>query len=327
MKKFAQLTPEQRYKIEALINSSTGLNQKQIAEQVGISESTLSRELKRNSRPLAGYVAKKAQDFAQKRRAKKPFKIKAELEKTIREQLEQEWSPEQIVGRMNAKQGDENTTTVSIETIYRYVYRQQKHGDKIYVKLRRKRKKRRKRLKKNDGRGKIPNKTMIDKRPKIVDGKERIGDWEGDTIIGKDHQSAILTLVERKSKFTLIIPLAAKKAQEVEEKITIALPKIGLPVWTITFDNGHEFTNHLNIAEQLKCQVFFAFPYHSWERGLNENTNGLIRQYIPKKTDFKDFSDEYVQEVQNKLNNRPRKTLNFQTPIEYLKNMKIAFEN
>ena len=228
---------------------------------------------------------------------------------------------------METKKSDKSCLTASIETIYQYVYRQQKQGDKIYVKLRRKRKNKRKRLKKDDNRGKIPNKVMIDKRPKIVDNKKRIGDWEGDTIIGKDHQSAILTLVERKSKFTLIIPLAAKKAQEVEEKIAITLPKIRLPVWSITFDNGHEFSNHLNIAKQLNCQVFFAFPYHSWERGLNENTNGLIRQYIPKKTDFKDFSDEYVQEVQNKLNNSPRKTLNFQTPIEYLKNMKIAFEN
>ena len=327
MNKFAQLTPEQRYKIDALFNSSFGLTQKQIAEQVGISPSTISRELKRNSRPRAGYEAKKAQEFTQKRRVKKPFKIKGNLEITIRQQLELEWSPEQIVGRMELKKGDENSQSVSIETIYQYVYRQQKHGDKIYVKLRRKRKKRRKRLKKDDGRGKIPNKTMIDKRPKIVDDKERVGDWEGDTIIGKDHQSAILTLVERKSKFTLIIPLEAKKAQEVEEKIVLVLPKIRLPVLTITFDNGHEFSNHLNIAQELNCQIFFAFPYHSWERGLNENTNGLIRQYIPKKTDFKDFSDEYVQEVQNKLNNRPRKTLNFQTPIEYLKNMKIAFEN
>ena len=327
MKKFAQLTPEQRYKIDALFNSLTGLNQKQIAEQVGTSASTLSRELKRNSRPRAGYDAKKAQEFAQKRRAKKPFKINGELEEKIRERLGNEWSPEQIVGRMEFEKTSENELSVSHETIYQYLYRKQKKGDKLYLKLRWKRKKRRKRLKKDDNRGKIPNKVMIDKRPKIVDDKERIGDWEGDTIIGKDHQSAILTLVERKSKFTLIIPLAAKKAQEVEEKIAIALPKIRLPVWTITFDNGHEFSNHLNIAQQLNCQIFFAFPYHSWERGLNENTNGLIRQYIPKKTDFKDFSDEYIQEVQNKLNNRPRKTLNFQTPIEYLKNMKIAFEN
>ena len=266
MNKFAQLTPEQRYKIDALFNSSLGLTQKQIAEQVGTSPSTISREIKRNSRPRAGYEAKKAQEFTKKRRVKKPFIIKGELEKTIRQQLELEWSPEQIVGRMEVEKGDKNSQSVSIETIYQYVYRQQKHGDEIYVKLRRKRKKRRKRLKKDDGRGKIPNKTMIDKRPKIVDNKERVGDWEGDTIIGKDHQSAILTLVERKSKFTLIIPLAAKKAQEVEEKIALVLPKIRLPVLTITFDNGHEFSNHLNIAQQLNCQVFFAFPYHSWER-------------------------------------------------------------
>ncbi len=145
MRKFAQLTPDQRYKIDVLFNLSTGLNQKQIAEQVGISESTLSRELRRNSRPRAGYEAKKAQEFAQKRRSKKPFKIKGVLEKTIREQLDQEWSPEQIVGRMEVQKGDENSQSVSIETVYQYVYRQHKQGDKIYVKLRRRHKKRRKR--------------------------------------------------------------------------------------------------------------------------------------------------------------------------------------
>ena len=145
---------------------------------MGTSESTLSRELKRNSRPRAGYEAKKAQEFAQKRRAKKPFKIKGELEKTIREQLEDEWSPEQIVGRMEVNQVVENCQTVSIETVYQYVYRRQKQGDKIYVKLRRKHRKRRKRLKKGDGRGKIPNKTMIDKRPKIVDAK----DWASPNV-------------------------------------------------------------------------------------------------------------------------------------------------
>jgi transposase, IS30 family len=166
---------------------------------------------------------------------------------------------------------------------------------------------------------------MIDQRPPIIENKERIGDWEGDTIIGKDHQGAMLTLVERKSKYTLIFPLMSKNAKEVEDKISLINSPI--PIHSITFDNGREFTNHQEIAQRVNCQVFFAFPYHSWERGLNENTNGLIRQYIPKKTNFKEYSDDYVLEVQNKLNNRPRKTLNFLTPIEYLKNIKIAFEN
>lgn len=216
---------------------------------------------------------------------------------------------------------------ISHECIYQYIYRQQKKEDTIYLKLRRKRKKRRKRLNKCDNRGKIPNKTMIDRRPQIINNKERIGDWEGDTIIGQDHKSAILTLNERKSKYTIIVRLKAKKADQVQIKMVSAFSYTNIPLESTTFDNGTEFANHENIAKLLNCQVFFAFPYHSWERGLNENTNGLIRQYLPKKSDFNDYSDEYLQQIQNKLNNRPRKTLNFQTPIEYLKNMKIAFEN
>jgi transposase, IS30 family len=327
MIKFNQLTPEQRYKIDALINSSNPLNQKQIAEQIGVSEATISRELKRNSRPRAGYQGKNAQELSEKRRFKKPFKITAELEKQVRAKLEEEWSPEQIVGRMALDKTSDDELSISHETIYKYVYRKQKKGDKLYVKLRRKRKKRRKRLKKDDNRGKIPNKVMIDQRPQIVNDKERIGDWEADTIIGSEHQSAMLTLVERKSKFTLIFPLHAKTAQEVEDKITIAFETVNVPIWTITFDNGKEFTNHENIAKKLNCQTYFAFPYHSWERGINENTNSLIRQYIPKKQCFKEIEPDFIKNVQNKLNNRPRKTLNYLTPIEYLKNMKIAFEN
>lgn len=327
MVNFTQLTPEQRYKIDALLNAPEKISQKRIAEQIGVSASTISREKKRNSRPRAGYQAIFAQSATEKRRSRKPFKISGNLENTIRKYLEKEWSPEQIFGRMSISKSEENTETVSHETIYKYIYRKQKQGDKLYLKLRRKRKKRLKRLSKFDNRGKIPNKTMIDQRPPSIENKERIGDWEGDTIIGKDHQGAMLTLVERKSKFTFIFPLDAKTAQEVEDKITQNLKTISIPFYSITFDNGREFTNHEAIAKEMNCQIFFAFPYHSWERGINENTNGLIRQYIPKKTDFKDYSDEYVLEVQNKLNNRPRKTLNYLTPIEYLKNMKIAFEN
>jgi transposase, IS30 family len=188
MNKFAQLTPEQRYKIDALFNSSNALNQKQIAEQIGVSGATISRELKRNSRPRAGYQGKQAQELSEKRRFTKPFKITGKLEEQVRAKLEEEWSPEQIVGRMALEKSADDELSLSHETIYQYVYRKQKKGDKIYVKLRRKRKKRRKRLKKEDNRGKIPNKIMIDKRPQIVNDKERIGDWEADTIIGLEHQ-------------------------------------------------------------------------------------------------------------------------------------------
>jgi transposase, IS30 family len=324
---FSHLTPEQRYKIDALLNASEKISQKSIAQQVGVSESTISREKQRNSRPRMGYQAVFAQSLAKKRRYKKPFKINGELEEKIRKDLQQEWSPEQIVGRMALENTGKKSVQVSHETIYKYIYRKQKQGDKIYLQLRRRRKKRLKRLKKDDGRGKIPNKIMIDQRPTIIENKDRIGDWEGDTIIGKDHQGAMLTLVERKSKYTLIFSLKSKTAQAVEDKMRKSLTICPVPFHSVTFDNGREFTNHQKIAQNMECQVFFAFPYHSWQRGLNENTNGLIRQYIPKKTDFKDYSDEYIKQVQNKLNNRPRKTLDFLTPIEYLKKMKIAFEN
>lgn len=177
------------------------------------------------------------------------------------------------------------------------IYRQQKKGDIIYLKLRKKRKNKRKRLKKDDNRGKIPNRVMIDKRPEIINNKERIGDWEGDTIIGKDHKSAMFTLVERKSKFTFIFPLNAKKANEIEQKMTNSFKQTTIPITSLTFGNGHDFTNHENISTQLKCPIFFAFPYHSWERGLNENTNGLIRQYFPKKSDFNEFENDFVVEV------------------------------
>lgn len=322
MKNFTQLTLEQRYQLEALLKMEPKLKQKEIALQLGISESTVSREKRRHSKPRVGYRANDAQQQADKKRKRPAYKMTEEHISIIRPLLEEDLSPEQIVGRLKFQ----DIECVCHETIYQYIYHQQKKGDNLYVHLRRKRKKRRKRLKKVDNRGKIPNKTMIDQRPAEVELKQQIGHWEGDTIIGANHQGAILTLVERVSKYTLVVALEAKTAQQVEEKIVVALQKIQLPVYTITFDNGREFTNHQAIAQQLSIQVFFAHPYHSWERGLNENTNGLIRQYIPKKQDFKELSKGHIENIQNKLNNRPRKTLNFLSPIEFIQNQKIAFQ-
>ncbi|MEI7586411.1 IS30 family transposase [Runella sp.] len=323
MKLFTQLTLEQRYKLEALLKVVPKMKQKEIALHLGVSESTISREKKRYSKPRVGYRACDAQRQAEKKCRRCPYKMTQSMISVIRPLLEKDFSPQQVVGRLAI----EETECVCHETIYQYIYRQQKKGDRLYMHLRRKRKKRRKRLKTADLRGKIPNKTMIDQRPLEVENKERIGDWEGDTIIGANHQGAILTLVERVSKYTLVIPLEAKTAQEVEVKIITEMKKTNLPIHTITFDNGREFTNHQIIAQQLNTKIFFAHPYHSWERGLNENTNGLIRQYIPKKQDFKELTNDYIYNVQNKLNNRPRKTLNFLTPIEFIQKQKIAFQN
>lgn len=210
------------------------LKQKEIALQLGISESTVSREKRRYSKPRVGYRANDAQQQADKKCKRPPYKMTQEQIGIIRPLLEEDLSPEQIVGRLKSQ----HTECVCHETIYQYIYHRQKKGDNIYVHLRRKRKKRRKRLKKLDNRGKIPNKTMIDQRPAEVELKQRIGDWEGDTIIGANHQGAILTLVERVSKYTLVVALEAKTAQQVEEKIVVALQKTQLPVHSITFDNA-----------------------------------------------------------------------------------------
>lgn len=324
MAKFTHLTPELRYAIELNSTSQVKLSQKELAERLGVSASTISRELKRNSKGRHKvYEAKTAQKMAELKCSRKPYKITGELARYIKNKLSIGWSPEQIVGRLRLDGESLGLAKVCVETIYQYIYRLQKGGDNLYIHLRRKRKRRRKRLKKDDLRGKIKDKVMIDQRPQEVEDKSRIGDWEGDTIIGLEHQSAILTLVERVTKFTLIVKLESKTAKEVEQKIVEVMKTSPLPIKTITFDNGTEFANHVNIAQKLDCQVYFAFPYHSWERGLNENTNGLIRQYIPKKTCFKNIENQQINDIQNTLNNRPRKLLGFLTPIETIK---IAFQ-
>ena len=186
-------------------------------------------------------------------------------------------------------------------------------------------------ISKKDKRGVIPNKTMIGERPQEVENKSRLGDWEGDTIIGKGHQGAAVTLVERVSKFTLIEQVGGKTAVEVEEAVVRLLKNCPIQSKTITFDNGTEFTNHQQIAERLGVDIYFAQPYHSWERGLNENTNGLIRQYVPKGQNIKELCNQDFKIVQEKLNNRPRKSLGFLTPIEFLNTVyettrSVAFE-
>ncbi|WP_262947442.1 IS30 family transposase, partial [Xenorhabdus indica] len=177
----------------------------------------------------------------------------------------------------------------------------------------------RKRYGSHEHRGKIKNRVSIEKRPKCVDKKQRIGDWEGDTIVGKDHKSALLTLVERKSLFTFIIKLEDKTAKGVAKAATRHLSGIKNKIKTMTFDNGLEFAEHALISKNLEAKVYFAHPYSPWERGINENTNGLIRDYFPKGTDFNQVSEREVNLVANRLNNRPRKTRNYKTPNELFK--------
>lgn len=316
---YKQLTYEQRNEIYALLKA--GLNQTQIADILGVDKSTISREIRRNT-GLKGYRPKQAHQRAADRRrcADKHIRFNDQLRTVVKTYLKADWSPEQISGWLKKQ----NRPWVSHETIYQYVIADQENGGDLYTHLRCGRKKRRKRIKTNDRRGQIPNRVSIDERPQIVDEKKRIGDWEIDTIIGKHHKGAIVTAVERSTKFTCIRRVPKKEAALVAKALVDMLKPYKDRVLTITSDNGKEFAEHEFIARELDALFYFAHPYSSWERGLNENTNGLIRQYCPKKSCFLKISDTFVATVQDKLNNRPRKTLDFDTPNQLFSKSLVA---
>lgn len=286
---------------------------REIAKIVERDVSTISREIKRNMGGR-GYRYKQANEKAIERRqkaSKQSKKLTPEIIAYIEEKLHEKWSPEQISGRLK----HDGKTSVSYETIYQHVWANKRLGGDLYKHLRHNGKKYNKRGSGKAGRGCIPNRVDISERPAIVEQKSRLGDWEGDTIIGARHQGAIVSYVDRCSKFTVLKKIANKTAELVTQATFEKLGQ-GLPVLTITYDNGKEFSDHGKIAKALNTECYFAQPYHSWERGLNEHTNGLVRQYFPKATDFSTFTDQDVQFVAEKLNHRPRKVLNYLTPME-----------
>jgi len=304
---YTQLTQEQRYQISALLK--TEHSQKEIAIVLGVHKSTISREVRRN-RGKRGYRPKQAHRFALKRRKNVvQNRIPTESWAWIDEKLRQDWSPEQISGWLK-KYTD---TAVSHEWIYQHIYMDKRSGGDLHKHLRCQ-KKRRKRIGDYDRRGKIPNQVSIEERPEIVEQRERFGDWEADTIIGAGKQGAIVTLVERKSRFTLLKQVVRRTAAAVEDAILELLRPYLAVTHTITFDNGKEFANHQAIAQILQADMYFAHTYASWERGTNENTNGLIRQYFPKGLDFSSITDDQISFVKERLNARPRKCLDFQAP-------------
>jgi IS30 family transposase len=312
MKKYKQLTREQRYQIYAL--RKEGLSMGSIAINLEVAKSTISREIKRNTGGK-GYRAKQAHEKALLRHAQKPkvIRLTKEIKTLIKEQLRGvESSPEQISGRLKV----EYQLSISHETIYQYLITDRTNGGDLYLHLRHKHKKYRKRYGSTDRRGQIIGRVSIDNRPVIVEEKSRIGDFEGDLVIGHNHKGALATLVDRHSKFALIAKVPNKSANNVAEAIIAMLHPIKEHLRTITFDNGKEFAYHQTISDVLAANVYFAHPYHSWERGLNEHTNGLIRQYFPKGSSLEDITVEQIMAVQNKLNHRPRKVLGFKTPHE-----------
>lgn len=238
--------------------------------------------------------------------------------------LAEDFSPEQIVGCCRL----EGLGCVSHERIYQHVWADKRRGGDQYTHLRRKGRKYMKRGAGKDGRGIIRDRVPIDSRPAVVDEKKRFGDLELDTVIGRNHKGAILTVNDRATGLCWLALLDGKESEPLKNALINMLSPLKGVIKTATADNGKEFAAHREIAAALGIDVFFAHPYHSWERGANENMNGLIRQYIPKKSSFENLNDEDIQLIQNKLNNRPRKRLNFLTPIEYFcRNFEQLTEN
>jgi IS30 family transposase len=317
MRGYTQLTQEERYQIYILKKAE--YSQAEIAELLERDKSTISRELRRN-RGLKGYRPQQAHDLALRRRYDKVQpRIGGQVWQQVEALIHEEWSPEQIVGRLEDEQG----VCISHEWIYQYIYADQRSGGDLYHYLRCQ-KPRRKRYGAYDRRGCIPNQVSIDARPAIVDARRRIGDWEGDTVIGKGHRGALVTLVERKSLYTVIRAVLRKTAKAVRNAVRQGLTIYKDRVLTITYDNGREFADHEGMAIDLETRIYFAHPYASWERGLNENTNGLIRQYFPKDRDLTTVTEHEIKQAMDKLNHHPRKSLGFRTPYEVFFNTRTS---
>jgi transposase, IS30 family len=299
---YTHITQEERYQIYAL--KKAGHKQNEIAEILERSGSTISRELSRNC-GRRGYRPKQAHDKSVERQARNARTIDDVTWKFAQDRLLEQWSPEQISGH----------AAISPETVYQRVYADKRAGGLLWKNLRCQ-KLRKKRYGKAERRGTIPNRLSIDDRPAIVETRSRIGDWEADTVIGKNHRQAIVSIVERKTGFTLIRKVERKTAQAVSQAMIGLLTPYQKKVRTITSDNGKEFAGHEEIANKLKADFYFAHPYSSWERGTNENTNGLIRQYFPKNRDFTTITQQEIDTAMDRLNNRPRKRLGYKTPSQ-----------
>ena len=306
---YRHLTEGERYQIEALLCAQKTASE--IARHLGRSKSTITRELLRNSRGRR-YRAERAQQcYGERLKQKGRHRQRWHLlfEEMMVPFLAQGWSPEQISGFFKG-----SAYAVSHEWLYQRILRDKREGGMVYRHLRCQ-KQRKKRYGKPDRRGQIVNRRSIHERAPEVAGRSRLGDWEADTIIGARHQGAIVSLVERKTGYARLIRVHSKEAAGVSRAICKALGAFKDKVLTLTFDNGKEFAGHEEIAKALQADCYFADPYSSWQRGSNENLNGLVRQYFPKRTtDFTKVTDAEVASVEEKLNNRPRKRLGWKTP-------------
>ncbi len=304
------LTSEQRYALKAYLEC--GITKIEVARRLGVDRSTVYRELKRNGSKRGGYNPDFAQELTEERKERfsnnRKFDINKQklVDKWIKEE---QWSPEQIKGYCD----DNNIEMVSHERIYQYVRQDKAKGGDLYKHLRHRLKHRKRPV---SGKHEIiKNKVSIDDRPDIINNKERFGDWEIDLIVGGGNKGAMVTIVERTTAMLMIRKLEnGKNAQELADTVIDMLLPYKNAIKSITSDNGTEFVQHQRISEKLNSEFYFAHPYSSWERGLSEYSNKLVRQYIPKNSNFNNFDKEYVKQVQYKINRRPRKNLNFKCP-------------
>jgi IS30 family transposase len=303
-----------------------GASQAEIAADLGRARSTVGRELQRNA--LAGeYSAVVAQGLAQERRCRRPLVRKMDrppVAEFVRQGLARCWSPDQIAGRSKAAFPRDRQRWISHQTIYGWIRSLPGEERRHFASFLRRAGRRRG---PEDGRGRLPRQVSIVGRPKVVDRRQRYGDWEGDTLVGARHSGAVVTLVERKSGYLLTAPSCDRKARRVARKIASRLEPLPPRLRrTATFDNGKEFAEHEHLAHRLGLNVYFAQPYCSWQRGTNEHTNGLLRQFLPKGTDLRSVSWQELEHYTRLINDRPRKRLDYRTPAEVFEPL-VAIES
>lgn len=323
-KKYKRLTYRERVIIETLLVEEK--SKSFIAKKLNRSRSTVSREINKwiqkptdsYSATLADWCAK--DDYLNKRNLDK-INSYNKLKIYVYRGLLEGWSPEQISGRIKISYPNDPTMRISHEAIYRHIYSQPqaKLNRKLIALLPYHKSRRRNPKGYGKRKIKIKNQVSIDQRPKHIEDREEIGHWEGDLVIGKGQKSAIGTIVERKSRYAIIIKLKNRKSETIRKEFIKEFNKLSANLLkSMTYDNGTEMAQHQIITKQTGMPIYFAHPYSSWERGTNENTNGLIRRYFPKGTDFSLISEQQLKLVQEKLNNRPRKVIQFNTPLEII---------
>ena len=310
---YCQLTSEERYMLAALRRQD--LNQAEIARSLGRHRSTVCRELCRNSTRADGrYRASTAQERTNGRRSRsrRNQRFTAQDFALVEGLLRRQWSPEQISGRLRRA----GLLAISHETIYRHIWRDKRGGGALHTHLRGASKKRRKRYGAYDSRGRLAGKRLISERPAEVETRRRVGHWEADTVAGSGARDCVVTLVERKIGLVLIGKLRDRTAESLSRRVIRLIRRHGGPFETVTADNGTEFHDYQRVERRTGASFYFARPYHSWERGSNENANGLIRQYLPKGLSMAGLSQQQCNAIARKLNTRPRKRLGFRTPLE-----------